>query len=291
MTFDEDSGYGIYRAEANATTGAGWRVFFMRQGMRISRAFQDSVYGSPEDGLSHAIKYRNAVFASIPPRTNTEQSVMLRKDNQSGISGVRHTDYDGREYWMAKIGFGAEQKGRYFSVRKYGFERAKELAISQRDEWLSDKELKNYTRKEDVGFADYGALHSPYQMTQEDARRIIAEINDRFDQLRPFQLIVRVRQYRDGTLSGYVSNGGRPAVKKQLYVGTKKLTNVEALTKMATLVAAAIDDIYHPQVSEWYFCEYGSCFRSPLQFDITTGFKETLFIPLEITSTSRSPTQ
>ncbi len=61
----------------------------------------------------------------------------LSKNNKSGIKGVR---CDGK-YWWAIISYKNKQKSTSFSIKKYGFDEAKKLAV----EWRIEQEKKfNY---------------------------------------------------------------------------------------------------------------------------------------------------
>ncbi|MVA72945.1 hypothetical protein GOZ81_17875 [Agrobacterium vitis] len=68
----------------------------------------------------------------ICPATNHEQAVLLRKNNKSGISGVRHVELAEDEAWEASLLTRTEHKREKFSIREYGEEQAKAMAIALR---------------------------------------------------------------------------------------------------------------------------------------------------------------
>ncbi|WP_233285213.1 hypothetical protein [Agrobacterium tumefaciens] len=75
--------YGLRREEAAGTRhGAGWWVSIRRRGHRIVRLFKDSIYGSGDAAYRQARAYRDAILLAIPPATNHEQAVLLRRTTE-----------------------------------------------------------------------------------------------------------------------------------------------------------------------------------------------------------------
>ena len=107
--------YGLRREEAAGTRhGAGWWVSIRRRGHRIVRLFKDSIYGSGDAAYRQARAYRDAILLAIPPATNHEQAVLLRRNNRSGISGVRRIETTDGDVWHEG------QKRENFSTAKFG---------------------------------------------------------------------------------------------------------------------------------------------------------------------------
>ncbi|CAN7376441.1 hypothetical protein LJR011_002504 [Agrobacterium tumefaciens] len=107
--------YGLRREEASGThRGAGWWVSLRRRGHRIVRLFKDSIYGSGDAAYCQARAYRDAIILAIPPATNHEQAVLLRRNNRSGISGVRRVETADGDVWHEG------QKRENFSIAKFG---------------------------------------------------------------------------------------------------------------------------------------------------------------------------
>ena len=107
--------YGLRREGAAGTRhGAGWWVSIRRRGHRIVRLFKDSIYGSGDAAYRQARAYRDAILLAIPPATNHEQAVLLRRNNRSGISGVRRIETTDGDVWHEG------QKRENFSTAKFG---------------------------------------------------------------------------------------------------------------------------------------------------------------------------
>lgn len=129
--------YGLKREDANERRGAGWWVSLRRRGHRIVRLFKDSVYGCDKATYKAARAYRDAIIEAIPPATNHEQAVLLRKNNQSGVSGVRRIETREGDAWQATLMTNDGQKRESFSIPKFGELAAKSMAIAQRRKWLT----------------------------------------------------------------------------------------------------------------------------------------------------------
>ncbi|MCF1461739.1 hypothetical protein FS827_10415 [Agrobacterium vitis] len=100
---DNADTYALFREEHNENHGAGWWVDLRRRGIRVVRLFKDSIYGSPQASFDQAKAYRDAAISVLPPATNHEQAVLLRKNNKSGISGVRHVELAEDQAWEASL--------------------------------------------------------------------------------------------------------------------------------------------------------------------------------------------
>ncbi|WP_174034668.1 hypothetical protein [Agrobacterium tumefaciens] len=136
MKHDADH-YGLRREEASgAHHGAGWWVSLRRRGHRIVRLFKDSVYGSGGAAYRQARAYRDAIILAIAPATNLEQAVLLRRNNRSGISGVRRVETADGDAWQATLTTREGQKKETFSIARFGEEAAKSMAITRRRKWL-----------------------------------------------------------------------------------------------------------------------------------------------------------
>ena len=289
---DHDKTYGIYRAEANDAAGAGWRVFFQRQGCRISRAFQDSVYGSSNLSLAQARAYRDAVLAALPPRTNVEQAVLLRSTNQSGISGVRYASYSKGPFWMAMIETRDGRRTKSFSVSKYGCDQARSLAIAQRQAWLKEHPVSYVPTTE---YAEKAAKEHfanqltsvpgvlPYEhLSKAEVKSRLEAIDAHFDALRPPRILVRVRCYQMSKLGMYISDAGRPAKNKQMYIGLQRQSLEEALTKAKPKIESAIASIYTSDVARWFMDTHGNHMLNLQHFDPHAGFSVLFFVPIEV---------
>jgi len=126
---DDADTYALFREEHNENHGAGWWVNLRLRHVRVVRLFKDSIYGSSEESFDQAKAYRDAVISVLPPATNHEQAVLLRKNNKSGISGVSHIELADDETWEANLLTRTDNKREKFSVRKYGAEQANAMAL------------------------------------------------------------------------------------------------------------------------------------------------------------------
>ncbi|WP_246753488.1 hypothetical protein [Agrobacterium sp. OT33] len=203
MKHDADH-YGLRREEASgAHHGAGWWVSLRRRGHRIVRLFKDSVYGSGDAAYRQARAYRDAILLAIAPATNHEQAVLLRKNNRSGISGVRRVETADGDVWQATLMTNEGQKRENFSVAKLGEEAAKSMAITQRRRWLKALPVTHLAyahHAAEVARAQFGDELAPAddvlpkaRLGDADIKARIKAINDQFDASRPKRLRVRVK--------------------------------------------------------------------------------------------------
>ncbi|PYG58444.1 hypothetical protein N434_02355, partial [Rhizobium sp. UGM030330-04] len=81
--------------------------------------------------------YRDAILLAIAPATNHEQAVLLRKNNRSGISGVRRVETAEGDVWQATLTTREGQKKENFSIARFGEEAAKSMAITRRHKSLT----------------------------------------------------------------------------------------------------------------------------------------------------------
>ncbi|MEM8500829.1 MAG: AP2/ERF family transcription factor [Pseudomonadota bacterium] len=138
--------YGISRIDDPAHRSYAWRVSLRRRGKLIVKNFTDKKHGGKGKALQAAKKHRDQVLADNPPLSRKEFSSAKRRNNRTGITGVytyakRFTLKDGtiREtwYWEANWpGERGESLHRSFSVRTYGEDLAKQLAIRAREEGM-----------------------------------------------------------------------------------------------------------------------------------------------------------
>ena len=127
---------GIYRVDSPKNGTYAWIVVLTRNRESFRKHFTDGVHGGREQALAAAIAYRDEIVARFAPLKRSEYVSVLRKNNTSGHPGVRlNRDGEGNPlYWAASWvpRAGAKAKVVKFSVAKYGFDRAKELAVRAR---------------------------------------------------------------------------------------------------------------------------------------------------------------
>lgn len=124
----DDKGRDIYVIKVN------------RQRKSVRKEFIVERYPSKEAAETAALAFRDRMLKEILPMTKRECTSILRKNNTSGIPGVafqKSTNSAGLGYWVAYIqrpGQPMERKG--FSVKKFGSEKAFEMAVAARQEML-----------------------------------------------------------------------------------------------------------------------------------------------------------
>ena len=127
---------GIYRVDSPKNGTYAWIVVLTRNRESFRKHFTDGVHGGREQALAAAIGYRDEIVARFAPLKRSEYVSVLRKNNTSGFPGVRlNRDAESQPlYWAASWvpQAGAKAKVVKFSVAKYGFERARELAVRAR---------------------------------------------------------------------------------------------------------------------------------------------------------------
>ncbi|WP_374432252.1 AP2/ERF family transcription factor [Ideonella dechloratans] len=134
----KDSHFGIKRSSLSQL----WEVRLYRRGVTHRRCFSAARYGDMDRALVAALAWRDARLAELAPFTEQELCMRQRGNNTSGTPGVslmrvRRKRADGHlaeeQYWVARL----EQKGqrrqtRRFSVAKYGYEGAYDMAVQAR---------------------------------------------------------------------------------------------------------------------------------------------------------------
>jgi hypothetical protein len=288
---DEDDAdtYGLTREEPNRNRGAGWSVALRRRGYKIVRLFKDSIYGSSEASYAQARAYRDAIITALPPRTNHEQAVQIRRNNQSGISGVRRVETEQGDAWQATLMTREGQKKENFPIGRYGEEAAKSMAIAQRARWLRGLPVKHlaYAHHAEAvtreNFAEQlisaNDVLPHVQISDQEVVARIAAVNARFDVHRPPRLRVRVKSYGEGRISIAVSDGGQPAKRKLVQVNISGLSPQELLASIKVRISGMIEAIYDADVSGWFSETHGDALLAEELFDLSEGFNVLVWVP------------
>lgn len=142
--------YGISRIDDPVYRTYAWRVSLRRQNKMIVKNFTDKRHGGKGKALAAAKAFRDEILEQYPPTTRQQFCSTLRRHNTSGIPGVYryakpYTLADGKERklwywettWPTQEGESAKAT---FSVKQYGEEKAKQLAIAAREAGI--KKLK-----------------------------------------------------------------------------------------------------------------------------------------------------
>ncbi len=280
--------YGLHREEANERRGASWWVSIRRRGHKIVRLFKDSIYGSDDAAYAQARAYRDAIIAAIPPATNHEQAVLLRKNNESGISGVRRVETREGDAWQATLMTNDGQKRENFTVSKFGELEAKSMAIAQRRKWLATLPVTYLAYAHHAAevahehFADdlipVSDVMPETQLEDDEIEARIQLINDKFDRTRPKRLRVRIKSYNTDKLSVFVSDAGKPAKRKLIQINTRKLGKLNVLTEAKAKVEAAIAEFYDPHTAKWFMDAHGNALLAEDRFDVREGFNVLVMV-------------
>lgn len=149
--FHDDEMYAINRVEVDRHGQNAWLVHISRGGKMISMTFSDSTYGGRQQALFVAKSYRDAVLKVVPPMTNHELRMQIRKNRpgDSAMPGVYYVApclHCKKGAWIARIEVtrnGAAPSGsstkrqrkavtRTFNIGKYGYDRARQMAEDER---------------------------------------------------------------------------------------------------------------------------------------------------------------
>lgn len=150
--FDDkkDDMYGVSRFDDAKRHTHGWRVSLRRRGKRLVENFPDKKFGGRQKALKLAQQFRDELICKFPPISRKEVCLIRRSNNSSGITGVctyakryklRDGSYKETKYWEASWpGEQGKKVSINFSVRKYGNEMARSMAIRARQRALENIE-------------------------------------------------------------------------------------------------------------------------------------------------------
>lgn len=126
--------YGIHRYKDRAA----WLVYMKRNRTIFQDCFTDKAYGGKAKALKAARERRDFIVAQHPPIDPRERMEVARSVNTSGVAGVSLRVPPGTQqlYWCARTKAGGKELSRVFSVYRYGYARAFELAVEARQEQL-----------------------------------------------------------------------------------------------------------------------------------------------------------
>ncbi|MGV1951058.1 AP2 domain-containing protein [Agrobacterium vitis] len=148
--FHDEAMYAIHRVDTNRHRQNAWLVHLTRGGKTIQMTFSDGTYGGKEQALEVAQAYRDAVLKVVPPLTNKDMRMLVRRNRSEGSSvpGVYYIEPTGGHksaIWMARIELALDDKTpvpagkrrrrqftRTFNVSKYGYEEARRMAEEER---------------------------------------------------------------------------------------------------------------------------------------------------------------
>lgn len=142
--------YGITRIDNEKYRTHAWRVSLSRHRKMHVKNFSDKKCGTKDIALQQAIQHRDELVRTYPPISRKEICKLKRSNNKTGITGVYqyakpYTLSDGeiRENWYWEASWPdveGESVAKAFSVKKYGDELAKQMAIRARNNGLKNVE-------------------------------------------------------------------------------------------------------------------------------------------------------
>lgn len=130
---------GISRIETSSTLG--WYVRVYRNKKTYSKFFSDTKFGGKDKALEMALFEKeelSKMISKIPKKPTKRRVVTKDKRNTTGVLGVSRTSKkasNGKSYDCYTVSWRPEpkvQKSTSFSIKKYGEEKALEMAIQLR---------------------------------------------------------------------------------------------------------------------------------------------------------------
>jgi len=129
--------------------GVVYRVSLRRAGQTVWQLFRERDHGGARNTLKAARQWRDRMAQELEPETKRAFSQRLMPTNTSGHPGVylrrQVIRRNGNEYeylhWQAQSPAGAKPwRSRSFSVDRYGYDAAYELAVEARAELVANVE-------------------------------------------------------------------------------------------------------------------------------------------------------
>jgi hypothetical protein len=116
-----------------------WKVTIYRDGKTFNKLFSFSRFGGREQAREAADACRDELLLANLPKLSRDVRQRLIATNTSGHPGVHYRCYTGIAYWVARTTLrNGSSITKSFRVEFYGYERAKELAIRERERQLDD---------------------------------------------------------------------------------------------------------------------------------------------------------
>ena len=114
------------------------QVCLKRNGVDFYKNFGFNTWGGRDAALMHAIAWRDEIVRLHPPLLRREKAQRLISTNTSGIAGVFTMKYKGVVMmWGARTTIGSHKTvTKAFSIRRYGEQPAKAMAIAERQKQL-----------------------------------------------------------------------------------------------------------------------------------------------------------
>lgn len=130
--------YAIARIDLPGAGTHGWQVRMQRRGVKYAKYFADRVFGGESHSFEEARRWRDRLLRQLE-RQETVRICSRSVRNSSGVVGVSKVTVlaaNGLEYRFWQATWSPERGKRRcvkFSVKRYGEERAFELAVAARE--------------------------------------------------------------------------------------------------------------------------------------------------------------
>ena len=130
--------YAIARIDLPDAGTHGWQVRLQRRGVKYAKYFADRVFGGEQESFEQAEQWRDRLLRQMK-RKETVRVCSRSVRNSSGVVGVSKVTVvaaNGLEYQFWQATWSPEKGKRRcvkFSVKRYGEERAFELAVEARE--------------------------------------------------------------------------------------------------------------------------------------------------------------
>jgi hypothetical protein len=171
--------YGISRIDDDLYNSHAWRVSLCRHGKKLVKNFPDKRFTGKHEALSKAIEFRDQLLLKYPPISRKEFCNAKRRNNKTGITGVytycktyklKNGEIKEVWYWEANwpdaVG---ESMCKSFSIKRYGEEIAKQMAIRARAEGMKKVEGTFWAAERgEVAVANYATSVNGLSNTSHD---------------------------------------------------------------------------------------------------------------------------
>lgn len=134
---------GISRVDDDVRSSYGWHATLDRTSGKCDQFFSDVAYGGKEAALLATKQWYDQKVLECPLMPRIARVSIIRTNNRSGMAGVYRWPADGRvdrkAYWAARWveTVGAKPVTKKFSIKRYGEDAAKRMAIAARENALA----------------------------------------------------------------------------------------------------------------------------------------------------------
>lgn len=150
------------------------RVQLQRQGRRIGRTFDFVECGGEPKARQLAEEYRERLLRKVPLLFSEDARQRLNERNTSGYPGVSRIKSKGIGYWRACTRIQGYNLSRSFRIDRHGDERARQLAVRERERHLA-------------------LCNEPYEVVVEKLQRMFSQSGLRLRESRINQALLQSR--------------------------------------------------------------------------------------------------